>query len=177
MRVSAEMVCSENTAVMSQNGRYRYMLTRELCGMDRPLTFIMLNPSTADAQDDDPTIRRCIGFANRERAHSLIVVNLYAWRATKPKDLPMFDNAGFGPSPVGPDNDACILRAARGSRGRVVCAWGANAERSRILQVCTMLRQEKVELMCLGTTKHGQPRHPLYVKADQPLIRYTGDTA
>jgi hypothetical protein len=163
----------EDGNVESVDHRYRYLLTRELDGFNPPLVFCMLNPSTANATDNDPTIRRCIGFANREHACSLIVVNLYAFRATNPADLPIL-NDPFGWCPIGPENDYAIRSAANGAK-RMVCAWGANADRKRVKHVCTMLRHLGVDLVCLGTTKHGHPRHPLYVKADQPLVHYSGD--
>lgn len=164
---------TENSAVISLDGRYRYMLSRLLWGMSRPLVFCMLNPSTADHKSDDPTIRRCIGFAKREDAHSLVVVNLYAWRSTDPAALPAL-NDPFD-DPVGPENDETLVRVARGSGNRIVCAWGAGAARQRVVAACKLFRQAQVELVCLGTTKHGHPRHPLYVRGDQPLVPFKGD--
>jgi hypothetical protein len=157
-------------AVISPCGEYRYLLTRVLQGPNPPLIFCMLNPSTADATFDDPTIRRCVGFANREGARALIVINLYAMRATDPRELLK------ALDPVGPDNDNTIKTVLRSAGKRVVCAWGAfpNAA-SRAMDVARMLQREmSAELVCLGVTSKGMPRHPLYVKSDQPLVPYTG---
>lgn len=151
----------------SDDGRYRYMLTRVLPEIGEPLVFCMLNPSTANATQDDPTIRRCVGFALREGAEALIVVNLYARRATKPKDL------WAAADPVGCENDDVIRFLGAGRR--VVCAWGSNAKPARVKAVASMLRNQGATLLCLGTTANGSPRHPLYVRADQPLVPYTGD--
>lgn len=171
--MSGWAIAQESNAVISRCGHYRYLLTRLLSGMSPPLIFCMLNPSTADAEIDDPTIRRCLGFAKREDAHSLVVVNLYAWRATQPKDVPSM-NDPFD-DPVGPENDSTLLYVAQNGGRRIVCAWGAGAERERVVAVCKALREAQVDLLCLGTTKHGHPRHPLYVRGDQPLVPFKGD--
>lgn len=155
------------------DGPYRYLLQRDWWQRDNPrgpidlVTFVMLNPSTADGQVDDPTIRRCIGFARREGAQRLTVVNLYALRATDPGEL------SAHPDPVGIGNDALLADVARDhDRFRTVVAWGAHkmatAERIRIL--ADAATTAGTTLWCLGTTKSGAPRHPLYVKADQPLV-------
>jgi hypothetical protein len=91
------------------------------------------------------------------------VANLYAYRATNPRDLQLCAD------PVGPDNDAWLRRLAHEYR-EAVCAWGANADPARVLQVVRIFKNEGAKLWCLGTTKTGAPRHPLYVKADQALI-------
>jgi hypothetical protein len=77
--------------------------------------------------------------------------------------------------PVGPENDDFIVEAAYYGEKRVVCAWGANAERERVIAVCRLLREHRIDLRCLGTTKYGHPIHPLYVRADQPLVPFKGD--
>ena len=157
---------------------YRYTLTRRLPGPCEPLVFCMLNPSTADETADDPTIRRCIGFARREHACGIVVVNLYAMRATDPKLL--MDAR----DPVGEHNDKILRRIASGvhdpretfpplATARIICAWGANgAARHRAQYVTTMFRDAGAKLLCLGKTAQGAPRHPLYVRGDQPLIAY-----
>jgi hypothetical protein len=152
----------------SEDGRFRYVLTRDLPGKGPPLVFCMLNPSTANATQDDQTIRRCIGFANREGASMLVVVNLYAYRATSPTDLVL---AGW---PTGEMNDR-VLRWAGGDHQRIVCAWGANAQRQRANEACLIFRDAPAELVCLGMTKDGSPRHPLYVRAGQPFMPYPTD--
>ena len=156
-------------ATLSPCGRYRYKLWRY--GLydslvPRTMLFIMLNPSTADAMVDDPTIRRCRSFAMRDGYSQLEVVNLFALRATDPREL------ARAPDPIGPDNDAIIAKAvlrARDSGGCVVAAWGAHAIARRRAAVVEAIRQNGAALMCLGLTKDGSPRHPLYVRSDEPL--------
>lgn len=158
-------------AVVSPCGRYRYRLWRRVVShhahhvKDRIALFIMLNPSTADAMLDDPTIRRCIGFAAREGCGWLHVVNLYAYRATDPRALV---SAG---DPVGPENDASIAAAiaeACASGGYVLAAWGvyprAAARVETVRAICRSLGGDA--LYCLGTSAAGHPRHPLYLRAD-----------
>jgi hypothetical protein len=114
------------SAVVSDDGLYRYRLDRDLGQAGGRVPFIMLNPSTADATSDDPTIRRCIGFAERfER--NLVVVNLYAFRATHPVALTTTHAAGWVDI-VGPDNDRYLLEAA-GECNLLVAAWGAREPR------------------------------------------------
>jgi hypothetical protein len=150
------------TATFSPCRTYRYALTRRWSA--RPLAvFVMLNPSTADALVDDPTIRRCAGFARRWTCGGIGVVNLYGLRATDPREL------RDHPDPVGPDNDLVIASLLSDDQpaGPVVCAWGAHpgtAERAQ--QVMELLRNRRISPLCLGTTKGGQPRHPLYVRGD-----------
>lgn len=150
-------------AELSECGEYRYRLSRIWDERKKPLTFIMLNPSTADAEVDDPTIRRCMGFAEREQAGGIIVVNLYGFRATRPFDLFQATD------PIGPGNDRALKRAARQAKS-IVCAWGAHAPPNRVAYVRALLDQHR--LSCLGTTKHGAPKHPLYLRRDQPLEHY-----
>jgi len=155
-----------NNALISDCGEYRYWLTREFenelnfipCGV----VFIMLNPSTADADKDDATIRRCISFAKGFGFNSLVVVNAYGYRATKPVDLWKVSE------PVGPDNDEWIKRIVS-DHETVIVAWGGNAKINRIKHVHRLLKQTPTKIMCLGTTKNGDPRHPLYVKSSQIL--------
>lgn len=155
-----------NTVVIDPTGTYRYSLTRVLAGDGPPMVYVMLNPSTADADTDDPTIRRCTGFANRENASSYTVVNLYALRATDPRELRKHR------SPIGPDNDEAILAASDlviSGRGAIVVAWGPKPyARERIAHVKRLLHP--LPLSCLGVAKDGSPRHPLMVRLDQPLI-------
>lgn len=158
-----------NLAEISPCGQYRYQL-RRLSTVRQPsgppAVFLMLNPSTADALQDDPTIRRCRGFAERWGCNGLVVVNLYGLRSSDPRALDQHSN------PVGPNNDSWILRSARES-ARVVCAWGVNAKPDRVRDVVEVLDALGIELVCLGATKHGHPRHPLYVRADQPLVPWS----
>lgn len=148
------------SAILSVDGRYRYTLTREWDDSLSKLVFVMLNPSTADAELDDPTIRRCIGFAKREGFGGLRVVNLYAYRATDPRELKRCID------PVGPDNDM-YLTMVFADAPVVVAAWGVNADSYRVRQVRKMLGDTPI--LCLGATKAGHPQHPLYIAGNAPL--------
>jgi len=153
-------------AVLSGDRVYRYTLSRYWGEGDR-MVWIMLNPSTADAEVDDPTIRRCMGFARREGCRSIDVINLYALRATKPKHL--LDH----PDPEGPDNPlAWAMALFDPEPALVVAAWGAHAGMPG-LPVSRALTGFCSSAWCLGTTKEGAPRHPLYVKADEPLVPFS----
>lgn len=151
---------------------YRYTLTRELGGTGRPMLFVMLNPSTADDITDDPTIRRCIAFARRESAARLEVVNLYPVRATDPAEL-----VGLRSGALGLENNAMPLYGRLLGMPTVVCAWGAHpaaVQRGGVAEFARLWRAAgQPRLWCLGTTKHGAPRHPLYVRGDTPLEHYT----
>lgn len=152
-------------AVFDASGAYRYRLTRTWDAAGSPVVFIMLNPSTADALRDDPTIRRCVGFARQWGFGALEVVNLFAYRATAPRDL------RAAAEPVGPENDQYLLRAAR--RGRcVVAAWGTSGCYMARDDAVLRLLARTVDLYCLGATRCGCPRHPLYVPRCARLIHY-----
>lgn len=151
------------SAVISACGLYRYLLQREWLGGYGRALFVMLNPSTADATQDDPTIRRCIGFAKAWGCAGLEVVNLYAYRATKPADMLA---AG---DPIGPANDSHIRAAAHRAKV-IVAAWGANAARDRSVAVRSLLSDHTMH--ALGLTKDGHPRHPLFVRGDAQLISF-----
>lgn len=152
-----------SSATISPDGVYRYDLTRQWG--DGPLVlWIMLNPSTADADIDDPTIRRCIGFSQRDGAGGLVVVNRFALRATDPAELRKHHE------PVGPDNRITISRWILDPRvTRIVAAWGAHRMASRGT-IPGAPNARPMPLWCLGFTRAGQPRHPLYVRADQPFV-------
>lgn len=169
----------ERTAVLSPDGRYRYRLGRRWA--DGPtLGWIMLNPSTADADVNDPTIRRCIGFARREGCGAIDVANLFAWRATEPDAL-----LGLNPmEAAGPDNYAHLVDVLANCE-RIVAAWGGwlsgpnpglrDRSRMRPSPVAVEMVADTigVELLCLGRTSKFAPRHPLYVRGDQPLEPFT----
>lgn len=146
----------DRKAKVSEDRVYRYRLTRVWAEGTRT-TFVMLNPSTADAAADDPTIRQCIGFARRWGYSGLDVVNLYALRATNPAEL------WAAADPIGPDNDRYLAEAAA-SGGRLVAAWGAHAEQPRVRDVLAIPGFDR--LTCLRTTKRGHPSHPLYLPGD-----------
>ena len=159
-------------AIISPCRQYRYSLSRMWGTVrTRRCLFIMLNPSTADAFTADPTIRRCLAFCTAWGYDNLEVVNLFAYRATDPKTLI------HTPDPVGPDNDLYLKHAITDST-KVICAWGAN-EAIRVLgyrdqDVLTLVKQYR-DPYCLGITKGGYPRHPLYVKGDVQPIPYEGN--
>jgi hypothetical protein len=162
------MTLIERHAVISDCGRYRYLLTRE---WQRPLLmssyqcsmlFIMLNPSTADAEVDDPTIRRCMGFARREGCYGIRVVNLFAFRATDPAEL---HAAGY---PIGPLNDAYIDSHVCVGGSPVVVAWGKHSAALSRLKSLPVLHDRK--LLCLGTNRDGSPKHPLYVPKNASFV-------
>lgn len=158
-------------ARLSPDGRYRYWLSRRWAAGGSTVHFVMLNPSTADALQDDPTIRRCIGFAKEWNRSALVVTNLYAYRATKPEELfiPWVD-------PLGPGDecDEWITEHSRSSDLTVV-AWGAQAgpKKGRPADVLDLIADAGAEPHALALTKHGHPRHPLYVRGDAEPIPYT----
>lgn len=157
------------TAVLSHCGAFRLSLARTWDASLPVLLFVMLNPSKADAEIDDPSIRKCVGFAQRNGYGGIIVVNLYAYRATDPNELRI---AGY---PVGERNDAHILAAAwdvtaRG--GRTVVAWGANASGSaRAAAVLEMLEQI-APVYTLRVLADGTPGHPLMLPYSCKITPY-----
>lgn len=152
-------------AAMSEDGVYRWNLYRRWWHPPQPqsiVTWIMLNPSTADAQVDDPTIRRCIAYSERWGHSALRVVNLFALRSTAPALL------RTAADPVGPVNDDAIMWAVR-QASLVMAAWGTHgAYMNRDKNVRAMLRTAGVEVHCLGVSRAGYPLHPLYQRADLP---------
>lgn len=155
-----------STAVFSRCGGYRFQLTR-IWGEGPRLCFVMLNPSTADHRRNDPTIARCETRSRDEGAAGFRIVNLFAWRATFPRDLRLADD------PVGPGNDAAIRRAALWA-DRVVCAWGAHGDLAgRAAQVEVLLRNTGKPLLHLGLTQSGAPSHPLYKPRNLRLFNWS----
>ncbi|QDT66483.1 hypothetical protein V22_37510 [Calycomorphotria hydatis] len=148
-------------ATISQCGMYRYRLDRDW-GDSKRIVIVGLNPSTADAQIDDPTVRRCVAFAKQFGFDALTIINLFAFRATKPSVLATVTN------PVGPRNNVHIRMAIEES-DLVVFAWGA-----------TPLAEKRSEFLhglvdrpaCFGHTKFGAPKHPLYLPSCTQLIDY-----
>jgi hypothetical protein len=156
-----------STALISSCGSYRYRLDRVWNASRVGAVWILLNPSTATADVDDPTIRRVRSFSIREGCGSLTVLNLFGLRATDPRALRQH------PDPVGPDNDQVIREELRGCLGVVVCAWGVHGTlHGRDRQILALLHGLGVTPLCLGTTKAGQPRHPLYVPSSTPSVEY-----
>lgn len=150
------------SATLSPNGRYRYNLNRMWEGSGYRAVFVMLNPSTADDRIDDPTIRRCMGFARAWDYSWITVLNLYAWRATDPKELWKADR----PVGEGKINDAFLRTAALEcaiTGEPLIAAWGVNAKPDRVADAQEIVRTAGMEFTCLGVTKDGHPRHPLYL--------------
>jgi hypothetical protein len=153
-------------AWISKDGLYRYTLTRDWDEELPTMLFIMLNPSTADAVEDDPTIRRCIGFAKRENCGAIEVANLFAFRATNPVDMKA------AADPVGPSNDD-LLYVASAESEIIVCGWGVHgAFQGRDKKVVDIIRSAGKVPYSFGTTKDGHPRHPLYLKNEAKLEEY-----
>ncbi|MFD8516525.1 DUF1643 domain-containing protein [Streptomyces antimycoticus] len=158
------------TAVMDDTRTYRYLLTRIWDTSSQPMVWVMLNPSTADAMQDDPSIRRCIGFARREHCGGIAVVNLFALRSTDPRAL-----RGH-PDPIGPHNEAFLRQTT--TLGPVVAGWGAGGVLGdRAATVTRTLTASGVRMRALGVTSTGQPRHPLYLSGKAALTPYTGTGA
>ncbi len=178
-------------AILSGDDLYRYQLWREWRGVapkenwrwlgvkdggghelgePKSCLFVMLNPSTADGDKDDPTIRRCVGFAKREKYDRVDVVNMYAYRATNPKVV--LGMTGDG-DPIGRRNQE-IVQAAADRAGLVIVAWGVyGAHIGHDETVLGWLVDCGKPLYCLGKSKNGQPLHPLHLRADTPLVRLT----
>ena len=140
------------SAGLSCCGRYRYWLRRIWDPALAHCVFIGLNPSTADAREDDPTLRRCLSFARGWGYGSLLLVNLFSLRATDPRALKMASD------PIGPRTDLWLRRAAA-ETDTVIAAWGNGGPlMNRGMKVHQMLKNP----CCLGLTALGMPRHPLY---------------
>ncbi|MBE9032076.1 DUF1643 domain-containing protein [filamentous cyanobacterium LEGE 11480] len=156
-------------ATISPCQQYRYQLWRQWHPGPSTCTIIGLNPSTADATRDDPTIRRCVGFAQSLGCDRLIMVNLFAYRATKPEDLRK------AKVPIGQDNNQTILSATQTAK-YVIAAWGVHGDyRGRDRQVYELLVDRQIPLCCFGTTKYDHPRHPLYLPKTTALQAYSMD--
>lgn len=152
-----EYTAVQRSAALSACGTYRYELRRTWD--DRPpVGWIMVNPSTADADVDDATIRKCMAYARAWGHGGVVVRNLYALRSRDPKAL------WGSPDPVGPDNLAHLRRAVE--EPYTVCAWGANAEPGWAASVVETLTAAGADLRALAVTKGGQPTHPLYLRSD-----------
>lgn len=160
-------------AVFDETRRFRYLLVRDWRGLfPAPmLTVCMLNPSTADENVDDPTVRRVIGFARRRGYGGVEVVNAFALRSTDPKLL------YSDPSPVGPLNDKYIVTSARRSF-QVLVAWGKHgAFLDRAREVATLLLATGKPIVCLGRNKDGSPCHPLYLPDETPFEAWDASAA
>lgn len=148
----------ERGADLSVCRKYRYLLWRHWRRGDPCdcVMFVGLNPSTADETNDDPTLRRCIGFAKAWGYAGLFMLNAYAFRATDPKDMLKAED------PVGPKNDD-ILREFGQQCGLVVACWGSNILPGRAQELRRIIGRQ---IHCLGVNADGSPKHPLYLKSD-----------
>jgi len=161
MKNQNNLFCKSH-AEFSEDRVYRYLLSREW-DVGPKLNFIMLNPSTADENFNDPTIERCMRRAQRWGYGSIVITNLFALRSTDPHGLYEAED------PIGPDNDNWIVEASRQS-DLIICAWGSfvarfrDGRRQRSKQVVELLNGRKV--MALKVSKSGEPSHPLYVNYD-----------
>jgi len=161
-------------AILSDDRKYRYLLWRMWDEGPR-LVYVMLNPSTADGVENDPTIRRCINFAKRDGYGAIDVVNLYALRATDPDEL-----KGRPCEELEGPLNGMYWHEAFSTAAAVVAAWGAwwdgQSFDSRPLRrtINAPARMHGLQVLCLGLTKSGAPRHPLMVKKDQPFVPYEG---
>lgn len=163
-----------NVAIFSPDRTLRYVLTRKLGEQDKVLAATGLNPSVADAFQNDPTIRRTIGFALREQCGLYIMLNTDAFRATDPKDL--FSAAALGVDVTGEHNDAAIrfVLDLLEPGDIALAAWGVHVRRGRADRISELARAAKIPLSCLGVTQNGSPKHPLYLAATTPLQPYRG---
>lgn len=154
-----------SVATYSDCERYRYSLTREWEPDKGRVAFVMLNPSTATEVQNDPTVERCERRARALGFGAFRVCNIFAWRATDPRDMRAAQD------PVGPGNDAAIIAAADWA-DTLVCAWGTHGEHlNRGPAVEVLLRQTGAPLTHLGLSKAGHPKHPLYISYSvQPVV-------
>jgi len=150
-------------ATFSSCRTYRYSLSRIWDKKKKYVLFIGLNPSTANEEVDDPTIRRCVNYAKEWGYGGFMMVNLFAYRTTLPSNLKKVKY------PVGSKNDKYIVILSK-KADITVAAWGNNGNLySRDKQVLNLVSS----LMCLKINKSGQPTHPFYLKKDLKLINYT----
>ena len=158
---------ARSRASFSRCRTYRYSLVRRWDeGLPR-VCFCMLNPSTADESQNDPTVRRAIGYALDRGFGSIEIVNAFALRSTDPKGLKRAIETGV--DPIGPRNDEAIRRAAARAE-TVVAAWGTHAtllDRDRAVR---RLLASHDRCVALGLTASGLPRHPLYLRSDAPFV-------
>lgn len=160
------------TATISPCGLYRYDLTRVWDAQCPPLVFLMLNPSTADATQLDPTVSRCLRHAQRLGYGGLVVLNLFALRSTNPRALELEED------PIGPENDSALDRWVQDGTN-VICAWGAIPGKSRRLvvrqrpvAVLDRLRRLGADTWALHINADGSPKHPLYCRGNADPVEY-----
>lgn len=166
------------SAVISKCGKYRYRLERHGHSLYGATAIIMVNPSTADATQDDATIRKLMGFGERNKWGKLIIGNLFAYRATDVRDL------GKAVDPIGPENDDHLIHILA-ECDQVICAWGPIAKqpkawRNRFLNVLTLIDGAGLDPLCIGPTAMcGHPKHPLMLPYSSAIMpwNYGGQTS
>ncbi|MBT9317538.1 DUF1643 domain-containing protein [Leptothoe spongobia] len=156
------------SATFDISHKYRYRLTRSWSDTNTSqVTFIMLNPSQANAEQDDPTIRACSQFAQSWGYTHLSVVNLFAYRTSQPSNLKLELD------PIGPDNDRYLIAAAETAK-QVILAWGNwGTLLNRAQTIAQLLTPHRHKLYCLKHNRSGQPRHPLYIRRNTTPILWT----
>jgi len=158
----------KRNALFDQTKKYRYLLTRKWADGNEKITWIMLNPSTADAFKDDPTIRRCIGFSQKWGASNLDIVNLFAYRSTDPRKLYKIDD------PIGAKNDEIILNSTKNAK-KIIIAWGNHGilyDRDKYV-LSNLLKEYSNKIYILKRLKSGQPGHPLYIPYNTKLMLWS----
>lgn len=160
---------ARSTAIYSPCERYRYLLTRVWNAKGQRVLFVMLNPSTATEVQNDPTVERCERRARALGFGAFRVTNIFAWRDTDPRAM------RAAPEPVGPENDAAIVRSCHWA-DRIIAAWGTHgAHLDRGPAVEALLRGTGRAVHTLGLSKAGHPKHPLYIGyAQQPQLWIAG---
>ena len=153
----------KKNAILSDDRKYRYVLSRNWDETKPTVLFIGLNPSIADESEDDPTIRRCINFAKDWGYGDILMTNLFAFRSTNPQGLYAEQD------PIGIDNDFYIRECADKAEITIAC-WGNHGSfNNRSLEVYDLVKS----LYCLDINKSGEPKHPLYIKRDIKPKPYT----
>lgn len=167
--VRSNQAMRSSAADISDDQAYRWSLWRTWPAGESTVLFVCCNPSTADGTEDDPTVRRCVAYAQAWGYRAVAIGNLYAFRTSKPRDLRAV------PEPVGPLNDQALAAMVLDAT-IVVCAWGADpgiaGYTERVAEVTALLNTYARGLQCLGRTKDGWPRHPLYMPANAQLEVY-----
>lgn len=154
---------TKSTAVYSECEQFRYALERRWGAGSKFLVMIMLNPSTATEIQNDPTVERCERRARMWGMDGLLVLNIFAFRSTDPKDMKA------APDPIGPLNDSTIMDALAGVEmsgggSQIVCGWGTHGNHlNRSAAVLAMIERHSITPMALSWTKDGHPQHPLYI--------------
>lgn len=171
-QTSIDTAVESKGATFSPCKQFRYVLYR-IWDTNKPMVmFIGLNPSTADAEKDDATIRRCRGFAKREGMGGMVMVNLYAYRATDPKELIRRKCIGLpliNPVEVMGENNHHVMYWRNRSKMVIFC-WGQND--GKLFNRGKDMNDLITDGLCFGKNKDGHPLHPLYLPSDTPLIHY-----